>query len=147
VPWFKSEDEIAADLLCDVQRACTRLARQLEEHADRAPYPQFAERLTELVGEQEDSARKLSFRLAQLGRNSPEIGSTPTRDGRSSWERLRVSLEDYRALIRQLSQLKARWDDERPEDAALVGLLRDRALGHREVLIDLLARSDPHAFD
>jgi hypothetical protein len=147
MPWFKSGDELAADALLEIQRACTRLARQLEEHADRAPYPQFAERLKEIVGEQEDSARKVSFRLAQLGRNAPENGSAPTRDGRSSWERLRVSLEDYRVLIRQLSQLKARWGDERPEDAALVGMLRDRAVGHREVLVDLLARSDPHAFD
>jgi hypothetical protein len=146
MPWFKSEDEVAADALHDVHRSCTRLARQLEEHADRAPYPQFAERLREIVVDQQECARQVEARLAQLGRNAPGNGAAPTRGGHSSWERLRVTLEDYRALIRTLAQLKARWD-ERPEDAALVGALRDRAVGHREVLVDLLARSDPHAFD
>jgi hypothetical protein len=145
--WFRSEDERAADALLELHGTCKRLARQLEEHADRAPYPQFAERLREIVAQQEDNALKLSARLAELGRNATENGAGPTRDGRSSWDRLRLSLEDYRGLIRQLSQLKARWDDERPADAALVAELRDRSLAHREVLVDLLARSDPHAFD
>jgi hypothetical protein len=145
--WFKSEEESTSDALLEIYVACASLARQLEEHADRAPYPQVTARLREIVAEHEGNLRRLSARLAVLGRNAPEDGLQLSRDGRSAWERLRVSLEDYRLLIRKLAQLKARWDDERPEDAALVASLRDNAVGHREILVDLLARSDPHAFN
>jgi hypothetical protein len=145
--WFKSEEESASDALLEIFVACSSLARQLAEHADRAPYPQVTARLREIVAQQEENLRRLSARLAVLGRNAPENGRHAIRDGRSAWERLRVSLEDYRILIRKLAQLKARWDDERPEDAALVAALRDNAVAHREVLVDLLARSDPHAHD
>jgi hypothetical protein len=145
--WFKSEEESASDALLEIFVACSGLARQLEEDADRAPYPQVTARLREIVAQQEENLRRLSARLAVLGRNAPENGVRSVRDGRSAWERLRVSLEDYRLLIRKLAQLKARWDDERPEDAALVASLRDNAVAHREVLVDLLARSDPHAHD
>ena len=143
--WFESEDERAADALSEVYAACARLARQLEEHADRAPYPQFADRLREVGLDQEANRRKIGARLAALGRNAPANGTGHVRDGRSAWERLKVTIEDYRALIRQLAQLHARWDDERPEDAALVRELQARAAAHREILVDLLVRSDPHA--
>ena len=145
--WFKSEEESAADALFEVYVAWSSLARQLEEDADRAPYPQVSARLREIVAEQEENLRRVSARLAVLGRNAPDEGLRPVREGRSAWERLRVTLEEYRLLIRKLSQLKARWDDERPEDAALVSGLRENAVTHREVLVDLLARSDPHAIN
>ena len=129
--WFESEDERAAAAWVEVYEACALLARQLEAHADRAPYPQVAERLREIVADQD----------------TPANGAGQIHDGNSAWERLRVSVEDYRALIRQLSQLHARWDDDRPEDAALVRQVRERAVAHREILVDLLVRSDSHARD
>ena len=145
--WFESEDERAAAAWVEVYEACALLARQLEAHADRAPYPQVAERLREIVADQEANAQRAGARLASLGRNTPANGAGQIHDGNSAWERLRVSVEDYRALIRQLSQLHARWDDDRPEDAALVRQVRERAVAHREILVDLLARSDSHARD
>lgn len=147
MPWFQSEDDRAAAAWLDIYEACALLARQLEAHADRAPYPQFAERLREIVADQQAHLRRVGARLASLGRNAPANGAGLIRDGHSAWERLRLSVEDYRALIRQLSQLHARWDDDRPEDAALVREIRERAVAHREILVDLLARSDSHARD
>jgi hypothetical protein len=143
--FFQSEHERVAGELQSLHGEYRRLARQLEAHVDEAPYPQVADRLRSLLGEDDANARRIEERLVELGRHLRDDGAGPIRGGRNAWERLVVTLEDYRALLRRLSGLWTRWDDEHPEDAALVHQLRDSAVAHREEVVDLLARSDPHA--
>jgi hypothetical protein len=143
--FFQSEHERVAGELQSLHGEYRRLARQLEAHVDEAPYPQVADRLRGLVGEEEANARRIADRLVALGRHLRDEGAGPIRGGHTAWARLVVTLEDYRALLRRLSGLWTRWDDENPEDAALVHQLRDSAVAHREAVVDLLARSDPHA--
>lgn len=143
--WFKSEEERVADELQALQAEYRRLARQLESHAELAPYPHVAERLQRLLDAEERNARTVAERLAALGRHPRPNGIEHVRGGRNSWERLVATLEDYRALERRFTSLYVRWDDEHPEDAALVRSLRDLAAAHRETIADLIARSDPHA--
>ncbi|MEW6270527.1 MAG: hypothetical protein AB1689_14655 [Thermodesulfobacteriota bacterium] len=143
--WFRSEEDRVADELQTLQAEYRRLARQLESHVEVAPYPQVGERLQRLLEGEERNARTVAERLAALGRHPRENGIERIRGGRNAWERLVVMLEDYRALLRRLSSLWVRWDDEHPQDAALVRALRDSATEHREAIVDLIARSDPHA--
>lgn len=145
--FFQSEHERVAGELQTLHGEYRRLARQIESHVDVAPYPQVADRLRRLVEEGEGNARRIADRLVTLGRHLRDEDAGPIRGGRNSWERLVVDLEDYRGLLRRLSGLWTRWDDEHPEDAALVHALRDSAVSHREEVVDLLARSDPHALD
>jgi hypothetical protein len=136
-----------ADELQELHAAYAGLARQLAADADCAPYAHVAERLKQLEMAEERNALAVSERLAVLGRHAGENGTPPLRPGRNAWDRLVVLLEGYRDLIRRLTGLMVRWDDERPEDAALVRDLRDHAMSHRAVVSDLMARSDPHALD
>lgn len=145
--FFQSEHERVAGELQQLHGEYRRLARQLEAHVDEAPYPQVADRLRKLVEEEDANARRIADRLVVLGRHLRDDGAGPIRGGRNAWERLVVTLEDYRSLLRRLSGLWTRWDDEHPEDAALVHQLRDSAVAHREQVVDLLARSDPHALN
>lgn len=147
VSWFKSEHDRVADELEKLYSEYRRLGRQLEADAEAAPYPHVGDRLQELVRAEERNARRVSERLAVLGRHAPEDGLGPIRSGRNSWERLVAMVEDYRSLVRLLATLRTRWDDESAEDARLVGTLRDSAAAHREAILDLVARSDPHAID
>ena len=145
--FFQSEHERVAGELQTLHGEFRRLARQLEAHVDAAPYPQVADRLRRLGAEEEQNARRIADRLAVLGRHLRDDEAAPIRGGRNAWERLVVSLEDYRGLLRRLSGLWTRWDDEHPEDAALVHALRDSAVSHRDEVVDLIARSDPHALN
>ncbi len=144
--WLHSERETAAAELEAIYAEVERLARQLAEHAQRAPYPHVEERLRELHVEQERTAEEVAVKLAELGRRASPDGR-PTRGGRNAWERLAATIEDYRRLINRLAQLEIRWEDERPEDALFLHRLRRQASAHRDALADLLARSDPHAID
>lgn len=145
--WFQSEQERVAGELQSLHAEYRRLARQLEAQIEEAPYPQVAERLQELVDGEERNARRVAERLVALGRHLREDGAGPIRGGGNAWARLVVMLEDYRLLLRRLSALWVRWDDENPEDAALVRGLRDTGVEHRDAVVDLIARSDPHAID
>lgn len=147
MPWFKTESEKIADGLESVHDEVLRIARQLESHAEVAPYPQVAERLKEISGAEEDNARALGDRLIALGRQPGPNRHGALRSGRNSWERLVIDLEDYRALLRQLSQLWIRWDDEQPAVAQVVRHVLDSATRNRDSLNDLVARADPHAID
>jgi hypothetical protein len=145
VAWFRTEESRVADELEALYAEYRRLERQLGEHAERAPYPHVAQRLKALLATEGENAASVAARLAELGRYAETNLSAVLRDGASSWERLLGTLEDYRSLIRQLGQLKARWDDERPEDAVLISGLRDQATRNRSEISDLIARADPHA--
>jgi hypothetical protein len=147
VSWFESESEQVAHELQELHTQYRHLVHRLEAYAEAAPYPHVTERLQVLVRVEEDNARAIAERLAVLGRHPLDDGDGHVRGGRNSWERLVALLEEYRALARRLSALWVRWDDEQPEDAALVRTLRDSASRHREEVVDLVARSDPHALD
>ncbi len=147
VALFRSEIEGVGDGWVGVDRALSRLSRQLSEHAESAPYPHFAVALRDVAASLELDLRRVAARLADFGRNSEINGADTVSEGRSSWDRLRVSQEDLRALLRQFGQLIIRWDDEEPTDAALAREVRDHLLRHRAALGDLLARADPHALN
>lgn len=145
VSWFESDSERVSRELQELHAQYRHLVRLLEAHAQAAPYPQVAERLQALLRGEERNARVIAERLAVLGRHPLDNGDGRPAEGRNSWERLVGLLGEYRALVRRLSALWVRWDDEAPEDAALVRALRDSASRHREEIVDLVARSDPHA--
>jgi hypothetical protein len=146
VSLFRSGKERVADELAKLYAEYTRLARQLEEQAGAAPYPHVGDRLRELFARQQVNAQDLLQHLAALGRQGKENGEA-IHGGRNSWERLVSTLEDYRALLRRLSELYIRWHDDHPEEADLLHRLREDAVRHREAIVDLIARSDPHAID
>lgn len=145
--WFKRESERLADGLEVAHDEIVRLARQIESHAEVAPYPQVAERLKRISGDEERNARHLADRLMKLGRQPSTAVRGALRTGSNSWERMVRDSEDYRGLLRQLSQLWVRWDDESADDAAVIRVVLDAATRNRDALNDLVARADPHALD
>lgn len=145
--WFQSEHERVAGELQSLHAEYRRLVRQLESDAEAAPYPHVGERLQSILQDEDRNARVVAERLQALGRHLREDGVGDIKSGHNSWARLVALLEDYRALLRRLSALWVRWDDEHPDDARLVRGLRESAVGHREAIVDLVARSDPHAID
>ena len=136
-----------ADELEGLYAEYRRLERQLDDQADKAPYPQDATRLKALLVGEGENAATVSARLAALGRYAESDASARLRDGSNAWERMNGTLEDYRALIRTLGQLLVRWDDESPEDALLVRDLRERAQQGRMEISDMVSRADPHALN
>jgi rubrerythrin len=124
-------------------RLCV-LAKQLDDHAEKAPYPQVAARLRQMAVEKRASADRLRERIVRLGAALEET-SGEIRSAKNHWERVVQDLQDQKSLEAKLFDETALLAEERPE---LAELLRDVAASqrpHTETLLDLVARADPQA--
>jgi hypothetical protein len=137
-------------LVTELANACAeerRMARQLQLHAERVPYPDLAGTLRGLAEQEEAHAALLLDELKRFG-TANGVGTTrQPRSGRNYWERLTFDLEDLRAKAKRYVELAQHWDGDYPQAAALLQrLVRDEA-AMCQVLGELIARSDPHAED
>lgn len=144
--WYQSESERLIDDLSGLYADLHHLAQHLGQVAGEAPYPHVVEKLRQLEDEVGACAEEVHRRLHALGKR-PSAGERSGPEGRSSWARLGVLVEEVRSLLRKLGGLEARWEDEQATDAVLFRSLAERGRRHRAELGDLLARSDPHAID
>lgn len=124
-----------------------RLARQLRLHGERVPYPSLAAQLAALADQEEAHAALLREQIARLGGAVDPAGMGSTRGGRNYWERLTVDLQDLRAKSKRYRELADHWDIENAEAAGLFARISDEDIAMGRILVDLIARSDPHAQD
>jgi hypothetical protein len=142
-------DSRRKDLLTDLltnYRQEVLLARQVRDHAEKAPYPTAGETLKGIAAEQERQARLLRERILSLGGQVSEVVGE-TKGGRNSWARLTHDLQDCQALQKGYIEQAIRWDPEEPEVVELLRTLGRETVGQCALLRDLALRSDPHALD
>jgi hypothetical protein len=125
------------------RRLCA-LARQLDDHAEKAPYPQFAARLRQMAAEKRASAGRLRERIVRLGAAVDEP-SREVRSARNHWERVVQDLQDQKALETDFFDQATLLGDERPELAELLSEVAASQHPHTDTLLDLVARADPQA--
>ena len=141
---IEAEGESPIALLKSGYRRLCALARQLEIHAEKAPYPQVAARLRQMAAEKRASADRLRQSVLKFGTTLEE---TPceVRSARNHWERVVQDLQDQKNLETKLFDQATLLAEETPE---LAELLRDIAASqhpHTDTLLDLVARADPQA--
>ena len=121
-----------------------RMARQLLEHAEKAPYPFFGKELRRLAGEEERQATLLKDKISSLGGVVPSK-ETAAKGGWNHWDRLVADLKDEQVQ-------RAHYEDQAIRSGSNFGSLRgmwlelaDEESRHIGVLRELILRSDPHA--
>lgn len=136
---------LLADLLTDYQEE-VRLARQIRDHAEKAPYPSMGEALKSVAAEHERHAQLLQEKIFSLGGQAGE-GVGEVRGGKNSWARLNQDLQDCKVLEKRYIEQAIRWDPERPDVVELFRTLEEETARQCALLRDLALRSDPHALD
>lgn len=133
-----------SDLLKNSYHGLCLLAKQLDEHAEKAPYPQAATRLRQMAAEKRVNADRLRQSVLKLGATLEEIPGE-VRSARNHWERVGQDLQDQKKVETMLFDQAALLAEKTPE---LAELLRDIAASqhpHTDALLDLVARADPQA--
>lgn len=123
----------------------SRLARQLEEYAARAPYPHVAERLRRLSSEKQRSAHLLKGKIESLNGEINTDAPPESSAGKNHWERMTQGLKQQKDLEDFLTVHSMRLAEEAPQIADLLGNLVTMEAGHRRILQELAARADPQA--
>jgi hypothetical protein len=122
----------------------SRLADQIESHAELAPYTQVAQRLRRIADEKRDIGerlRKIAEDLHGSIRAAPQRPAT----GKNHWQRLIRDLEDQRALDDLLDRYKFTLIPEIPGGSEFLDEMKRIQDRHRQSLIRLIAVADPQA--
>lgn len=122
-----------------------QLARQIESHAEFAPYPQVAARLRRIAGQKQEIAERLKRIIEVLPGSVPEENSTLPATGKNHWQRLVRDLEDQRRLDDLLSRYELPISQRLPQVSAILGELKTVDEAHRRLLGQLIAVADPQA--
>lgn len=121
-----------------------RLARQIESHAEKAPYPHIADKLRRIAREKRELAAVMREKLAAWETTIAEPPSA-VKSGINHWERMNQDLEDQRALDEECIQAGSALATSNPElDRVLRDIVAAQA-SHKEEFLDLIARADPQA--
>ena len=132
------------DRLKNSYRGLCDLAKQLDEHAEKAPYPQVAARLRQMAAEKRANAGRVRQSILKLGA-AVEESPREVKSAMNHWERVVQDLHDQKNLETKLFDQATLLTEETPE---LAELLRDIATAqhpHTDALLDLVARADPQA--
>jgi hypothetical protein len=122
----------------------SRLAEQIESHADLAPYPQVAERLRRIADEKRDVGARLRQIIEDLHGSIREAAQRPA-TGKNHWQRLSRDLEDQRALDDLLARYEFTLIPQIPGGSEFLDEIKRIHDRHRQSLTRLIAVADPQA--
>jgi len=131
--------------LMDDYHQLRRLARQIDTHAQRAPYPYMTERLKQIALEKDAQAGLLKERIIKLGGQPNEV-ELDLHSGKNHWARMVQDIEDEKELEDRFLDDALRLGSESPEIGDLLRQLIAGKAFHREALQDLVVKADPQAF-
>jgi hypothetical protein len=138
------ESNDPVDILKESYRELSRLAAQISNHADRAPYPGVAKQLRRVAEEKQSAAKALRDRMVAMGGTLYE---TPLDidSGGNHWERMGRDLAAHSVLETRFFDRSARLDEKAPDVAELLRQVVHLQNHHVRILMDLIARADPQA--
>lgn len=131
--------------LIDDYHHLRRLARQIEAHAESAPYPYITERLKQIALEKDEEAGVLRERIIKLGGQPKEV-ELDLHSGKNHWARMVQDIADEKELEDRFLDDALRLGSESPEISDLLRQLVAGKAFHREALQDLVIKADPQAY-
>jgi len=132
------------DILKESYRELNRLAAQISDHAERAPYPGVGRTLRRVAEEKQSAAKALRDRMAAMGGT---LYDTPLdiESGGNHWERMGRDLSAHSTLETRFLERAARLDEKTPDVAELLRQVAQQQSHHVRIFMDLIARADPQA--
>lgn len=118
---------------------------RLRQSAEKMHYPQFRDKLLHMAAEYRNHAERLGSKIVLLGGTLPDVPGTEATN-ENSWQQLLTALEaDDRSVDRVIEDLRG-LNDASPEVAGLLQEILREQKKHRDILKEMLMRSDPFAF-
>jgi hypothetical protein len=126
-----------AEEMCNVE--------QLTQNAQRMHYPHFRERLLQLAREDQVHVQWLREHILAEVEDLPAVACPPPRQGKNSWECLRLALEEAKRSCATLLACIHQADRTNPALGAALRRWRVRKKQHCDEITNMLMKSDPYA--
>ncbi len=140
----RQESNDPLDTLIQSYRELNRLAAQIADHAERAPYPGMAQTLRRVAEEKRSVANALRDRINTIGGTLYEM-PVDIESGGNHWERMGRDLSAHSTLETRFLERAARLNEKAPDAAELLRQAVERQNHHVRLFMDLIARADPQA--
>jgi bacterioferritin (cytochrome b1) len=134
----------AQDLLSRHYVEKSRHAALFRRHAERMQYPQFRDKLLAVAADESRHAERLAEKIVLLGGRVPDVPKVSDTE-KTTWQCLMEDLaaeqEATAGLIQEAQSLRA----ELPGVADLLERIYEDDQKHRDILRQMLMRSDPQS--
>ena len=118
--------------------------REFRAQMQRLEHPQFAEQMTKIIASEEKHVRWLREKILELGGDIPQVPNG-TAGGRNMWEIFSKDVSNERRSIADLEEAALAAYRIDPQVAEGLRRMREDEEHHRELITDMLMRSDPQA--
>ena len=117
---------------------------RFKQHARRMHYPQFQQKLLQMVTEKSKHAESIARKLFALGGKLPEVPEGRPTD-ENSWQHLLTDLEEENRNADHLPEQLRRIGLEYPDITKFLQEISHDQKRHRDEIREMLMRSDPFA--
>jgi rubrerythrin len=115
---------------------------RFRQHAERMECPKLREALLRIAAKEEEHAKWIVAKIKALGGELPPVIEVRCTN-ESNWDYLRSDLDDERRCVAEVEEDKLAIQSQFPDIVALLDLIEDDALKHREEIREMLKESEP----
>ena len=115
---------------------------RFHQHAERMECPKLREALLRIAAKEEEHAKWIAAKIKALGGELPPVIEVRCTN-ESNWDYLRSDLDDERRCVAEVEEDKLAIQSQFPDIVALLDLIEDDALKHREEIREMLKESEP----
>jgi hypothetical protein len=140
----EGNDNAAVDIL---RRRYVEEMQQIDrfkQHAQKMHYPQFRDKLLDMVADKSKRAQWIAEKIVTLGGKLPEVPESRS-TGNNSWQYLLMDLEEESRCADHLAEQMWSTESDHADIAELLQQINEAEKKDREAIREMLMRSDPFA--
>jgi rubrerythrin len=115
---------------------------RFRQHAERIKCLETREALLRIAAKEDEHAKWIAAKIKALGGELPAVIEFHCTN-ESTWDYLRSDLDDERRCVDEVEEEKLVIRSQFPDIVALLELIEDDAMKHREEIRELLRQSEP----
>jgi rubrerythrin len=115
---------------------------RFRQHAERMECEKFREALLRIAAKEDEHAKWIAAKIKTLGGEPPAVIEVHCTN-ESTWDYLRSDLDDERRCVDEVEEEKLVIQSQFPDIVALLELIEDDAMKHREEIREMLKESEP----
>ena len=143
--WAGSEDDgrdTAIEVLSHRYVREKQHGMRFRQHAERIKCPKTREALLRIAAKEDEHAKWIAAKIKTFGGEPPAVIEVHCTN-ESTWDYLRSDLDEERRCVDEVEEEKLVIQSQFPDIVALLELIEDDAMKHRDEIREMLRQNEP----